>query len=103
MKTRDPMTVQAMLLQALSLERGFGGELSERILKRTDGRVAIRQGSLYPALSDLEERGWIAKCEGEQRATAGGRPRQYYKLTTKGRMIAMRDRAAVSGIIGATE
>jgi DNA-binding PadR family transcriptional regulator len=42
----------------------------------------VEQGSLYPALYRLEERGWIASFWG---STENNRKAKYYRLTPAGR------------------
>jgi len=42
----------------------------------------VQQGSLYPALHRLEERGWLAA---EWKETDTGREAKFYTLTRKGR------------------
>ncbi|MGH9709068.1 MAG: helix-turn-helix transcriptional regulator, partial [Candidatus Acidiferrales bacterium] len=42
----------------------------------------VQQGSLYPALHRLENRGWL---DAEWREASSGREAKFYKLTKKGR------------------
>jgi DNA-binding PadR family transcriptional regulator len=42
----------------------------------------VNQGSLYPALQRLEQKGWV---ESEWRTTEHNRRAKYYRLTTAGR------------------
>ena len=50
----------------------------------------VNQGSLYPALQRLEQKGWI---ESEWRTTENNRNAKYYRLTRTGRR-AVGDEAA---------
>jgi len=42
----------------------------------------VNQGSLYPALQRLEQKGWI---DSEWRASDNNRRAKYYRLTAKGK------------------
>lgn len=59
----------------------YGYEITQRIKELSDGKILIKEGSLYPALHKLEADGLL---ESEQ-VEVGGRTRKYYKLTKKGK------------------
>jgi DNA-binding PadR family transcriptional regulator len=48
----------------------------------TGQALAIEEGSLYPALYRLEDRGWL---ESDWGVSANNRKAKYYRLTAKGR------------------
>jgi hypothetical protein len=56
--------------------------ISQRIQALSKDALQVGQGSLYPALQRLEERGWI---EPEWRHTEEGRRAKYYILTRAGK------------------
>ncbi len=58
----------------------YGYEISKTISRLTNGKVLIKEGSLYPALHRLEAKGIL---ETESRSI-GNRHRKYYKLSEKG-------------------
>ena len=90
------------LLQALLSGRGYGLELLQRIETSTGGRTRLAQGSLYPALRELERNGLVESSEGSERVPErGGRPRIYYELTGEGRRVALEERSAGWGLFGA--
>lgn len=93
----DPKTA---LLQALLTEDGYGLELIDRVKERTGGKVVLGQGSIYPALRDLEREGLISSYQSEPLPERGGRPRIYYRLTGEGRIAAHEEREAMWGIFG---
>jgi PadR family transcriptional regulator PadR len=84
----SPISAKAALLQALISEDGYGLDLIERVKKRTNGQVVLNQGSVYPALRDLEREGLVKSYESEPLPERGGRPRRYYKLTAAGQRSA---------------
>jgi DNA-binding PadR family transcriptional regulator len=54
----------------------------QRIQQISKDALQIRQGSLYPALYRLENRGWL---KSEWKTTEGGREAKFYSLTKLGR------------------
>jgi PadR family transcriptional regulator, regulatory protein PadR len=65
---------------ALGLEHGWG--IGQRIQERSRGLLDVNQGSLYPALVRLEQRGLIRS---EWGSTENNRRAKYYSLTAAGR------------------
>ena len=76
-----PGTLDMLILKALSLgpEHGYGVLL--RIEGVSKGLLALEQGSLYPALSRLEGRGFIASKWG---TSENNRRAKFYRLTNAG-------------------
>jgi len=75
-------SLDLLVLKTLSLEPMHGWGISQRIQQVSRGLLDVNQGSLYPALQRLEEKGWV---DSEWRATDQGRRAKYYELTPKGR------------------
>ena len=75
-------SLDLLVLKTLSLEPMHGWGISQRIQQTSKGVLEVSQGSLYPALQRLEEKGWV---DSEWRATDQGRRAKYYELTAKGR------------------
>ncbi len=74
-------TLEVIVLQVLS-EKGkmYGYELSQMVKEKTDGKIHLKDGSLYPALHKLTKDGILTFEE----VSIGKRVRKYYKLTAKG-------------------
>jgi PadR family transcriptional regulator, regulatory protein PadR len=94
----NPITAKAALLQALIKGEGYGLDLIERVKDRTKGKIVLGQGSVYPALRELEREGLVESYEGEPLPERGGRPRRYYKLTAEGKKAAMEQSQIVFGL-----
>lgn len=94
------MTAQAALLQELTNGDGYGLDLIERVREATDGRVVLRQGSVYPALRNLEQEGYVKSYEGESAPGRSGRPRIYYHLTAKGARAAREQQTTLASFFG---
>ena len=83
-------TLDLLILKTLSLEPMHGWAIAQRLEQLSRDALRIGQGSLYPALQRLEEKGWI---QSEWKATDQNRPAKYYELTRAGRR-ALKDEAA---------
>lgn len=92
----NPLTTRTALLWVLTSGPGFGTELAMRI--RALG-FAIRCGSLYPGLRELEHLALVSAWE-EKRP---GRPRRYYRLTKEGRRVATRSQERIRAALDALE
>jgi PadR family transcriptional regulator len=88
-----PVNAKAALLQALISGPGYGLELIERVAKKTESRIALHEGSVYPALRALEREGLIRSYSGDPLPERGGRPRRYYELTAEGCRVATQQQA----------
>ena len=75
-------TLDLLILKALSWGSAHGYSVAEWIERVTDETLVIEEGSLYPALHRLEERGLI---EAEWGLSGNNRRAKYYALTTAGR------------------
>ena len=75
-------TLDLLILKTLALEAMHGWGISQRIQQMSDGVLNVNQGSLYPALYRLEEKGWILA---EWDSSENNRKAKYYELTKAGR------------------
>ena len=75
-------TLDLLLLQVVALGPLHGYAIGQRLQQITRDALQVQQGSLYPALHRLEERGWL---RAEWRPSETGRDAKFYSLTRKGR------------------
>src|SRR5438552_8030918 len=75
-------TLDMLILKTLALEEMHGWGISQRIQQISQGVLSVNQGSLYPALYRLEERGWVTS---EWDSSDNNRQAKYYRLTRAGR------------------
>jgi PadR family transcriptional regulator, regulatory protein PadR len=75
-------TLDLLILKVVALGPVHGYGISQRIRQISDSALRVQQGSLYPALHRLEERGWLAADWGE---SENGRQAKFYRLSAKGR------------------
>ncbi len=74
-------TLELVLLRLLASEPRYGYELVSELRERSDGELEIKEGTLYPVLYRLEDRGLVAPQWQQQ---GRGVPRKYYSLTDAG-------------------
>lgn len=77
-----PGTLDMLVLHTLTLGALHGYAIAQHIQKLSDEVLQVEQGSLYPALERLLQKGWVTSKWGE---TPTGRRARYYTLTASGR------------------
>ena len=75
-------TLDMLILQTLIMGPAHGHTIAHVIEHASEDVLQVEQGSLYPALHRLAERGWI---KGYWGASENNRKAKYYKLTAQGR------------------
>jgi PadR family transcriptional regulator PadR len=74
-------TLEVIVLKVLSeQDKMYGYELSQKVKEATEGKIHLKDGSLYPALHKLTKEGILTYEE----VMIGKRVRKYYTLTPKG-------------------
>jgi PadR family transcriptional regulator PadR len=91
-------TLDLLILKTLSLTAMHGWGLSHRIEQLSHDTLQVGQGSIYPALVRLEQRGWI---DTEWRTTENSRRAKYYRLTAAGRRALGQELASWSRFVTA--
>jgi len=76
--TLDLMVLKT--LEGLGPLHGYG--IARRIEQVTDGGLALNQGTIYPALLRLEQKGWIKSAWG---TSENNRRARFYSITAAGR------------------
>ncbi len=78
-------TLEMLLLRILSEGKAYGYDLVSQLTDRSGGTFGIKEGTLYPVLYRLQDRGLIEAewSQPEERAQRGV-PRKYYRLTESG-------------------
>jgi PadR family transcriptional regulator PadR len=99
-------TLDLLILKTLVLGSLHGWGISKRLRQLSSEVLEVGQGSLYPALYRLEDRGWITA---EWRTSDEGRRAKFYELTPDGRKQLAAERAqwrrfsaAVDEVLSAT-
>src|SRR5215469_15952001 len=91
-------TLDLLILKAVAMEPLHGYAIAQRLEQTSRGVVQVPEGSLYPALHRLENRGVLAA---DWKKTETGREAKYYRLTRKGRKQLDADVASWNRLIEA--
>jgi transcriptional regulator len=91
-------TLDLLILKVVALGSVHGYAIAQRLEQVSRGVVQVPQGSLYPALHRLENRGLLAA---DWEETESGREAKFYRLTRKGRTQLETDAASWQRLIEA--
>ena len=75
-------TLDMMILRALVMGPAHGHTIAHVIEHTSEDVLQVEQGSLYPALHRLEDRGWVKSYWG---ASENNRKAKFYRLTSAGK------------------
>jgi PadR family transcriptional regulator PadR len=75
-------TLDLLILRTLVMGPAHGHTIAQAIERTSENALEVEQGSLYPALHRLEDRGWVSS---EWGVSENNRKAKFYRLTNKGR------------------
>ena len=75
-------TLDMMVLRTLVTGDAHGHTIAKVIERTSEDVLEVEQGSLYPALHRLEDRGWVSSYWG---ASENNRKAKFYRLTAAGK------------------
>ena len=81
-------TLDMMILRTLVTGDAHGHTIAKVIERTSEDVLEVEQGSLYPALHRLEDRGWVSSYWG---ASENNRKAKFYRLTAVGRKQLVRE------------
>jgi len=93
-----PGTLDLLILKAVSLAPHHGYGILLRIEQISGGYLPIQQGTLYPALYRLEDRGLLAT---EWGISENNRRAKFYSLTREGRKQLRQERSSWEQMVAA--
>lgn len=76
-----PGTLEMLVLKTLSLAPMHGWGIGDRIQQLSRDAFRVNQGTLYPVLEHLQQKGWVTA---EWRASENNRRAKYYLITRAG-------------------
>ena len=76
-----PGTLDMLVLKTLSVQPMHGYAIARQIERVSNDVLRIEEGSLYPALQRMRQKGWI---KAEWRQTPNNQRARYYTITTSG-------------------
>ena len=75
-------TLDMLILRTLLMGPAHGHTIARLIETTSENALEVEQGSLYPALHRMEDRGWVSA---EWGVSENNRKAKFYRLTSKGR------------------
>ena len=75
-------TLDMLILKIVALGPSHGYAIAQRLRQVSNDFFTVHQGSLYPALHRLEDKGWL---QAQRRDTDTGREAKFYAITKNGR------------------
>ena len=93
-------TLDLLILKTLTLQPMHGWGIAQRIQQISRDVLQVQQGSLYPALHRLEQKGWIAASWG---TSDNNRRAKYYSLTPAGQKQLASETESWKRFAGAVE
>jgi transcriptional regulator len=71
-----------LILKTLSVQPMHGYGIAQQLLRLSQDVIRVDEGSLYPALQRMRQKGWITA---EWRQTPNNQRARYYTITSAGR------------------
>lgn len=91
-------TLDLLILKTLSWGPAHGYAIARWIEQLTDNALQIGEGSLYPSLHRLEERGWVSS---DWQLSANNRRAKVYTITAAGRLQLRAEHKAWGNFVAA--
>ena len=91
-------TLDLLILKIVAMGPIHGYAIAQRIQQASREVLQVQQGSLYPALYRLEERGYL---DAEWRQSEQGRMAKFYSITKKGTRQLHAERVQWERVVGA--
>lgn len=93
-------TLDMLILQILSVEPAHGYGIAQRLEQVSKSVVQVNQGSLYPALHRLEQKGWL---KAKWKPSETGREAKFYFLTPSGQKQLRVEKDSWTRLTGAVQ
>ena len=91
-------TLDMLILRTVMAGPAHGHTIASVIERGSEDVLQVEQGSLYPALHRLEDKGWLASYWG---TSENNRKAKYYKLTAAGRKRLTTERSRWQQMVAA--
>jgi PadR family transcriptional regulator PadR len=93
-----PGTLDMLILKTLSAQPMHGYGIAQHLQRISDDVIRVEEGSLYPALQRMRQKGWI-KAEWGQ--TPNNQRARYYTITATGRRQLGEQATGFAALMGA--
>ncbi len=93
-----PGTLDMLVLKTLSVQSMHGYAIARHIERVSNDVLSIEEGSLYPALQRMRQKGWV---KAEWRQTPNNQRARYYTITAAGRKQLGAEETGFADLLGA--
>jgi len=93
-----PGTLDMLVLKTLTVQPMHGYGIAQHIQRLSNDVLRVEEGSLYPALQRLRQKGFIKAAWGQ---TPNNQRARYYTLTTSGRRALGEEQAGFAEMLDA--
>jgi PadR family transcriptional regulator, regulatory protein PadR len=93
-----PGTLDMLILKTLSVQAMHGYGIAQHLQRLSQDVIHVEEGSLYPALQRMRQKGWI---DADWRQTPNNQRARYYTITTAGRRQLGEQEAGFAELTGA--
>jgi transcriptional regulator len=93
-----PGTLEMMVLQTLTAQPMHGYGIAQHIRRLSKDVLRVEEGSLYPALQRMRQRGWVRAEWGQ---TPNNQRARYYTITAAGRKQLGEQHSVFAGLVAA--
>jgi PadR family transcriptional regulator PadR len=95
-----PGTLDMLVLKTLTVQPMHGYGIAQHLRKLSQDVIKVEEGSLYPALQRMRQKGWIAA---EWGLTPNNQRARYYTVTVAGRRQLGAEQAGFSELMTAIQ
>src|SRR5678816_3424840 len=95
-----PGTLDMLILKTLTVQSMHGYGIAQEIQRLSREVIRVQEGSLYPALQRMRQKGWI---KAEWRRTANNQRARFYTITPDGRKQLGEEQAGFRELIAAVQ
>jgi len=93
-----PGTLDMLILKTLSAQAMHGYGIAQHLLRLSGDVIRVEEGSLYPALQRMRQKGWI---RAEWGTTPNNQRARYYTITPAGRRRLGEEEAGFAQLVRA--
>ena len=93
-----PGTLDMLVLGSLAIQSMHGYGIAQHIQRLSQDKLRVEEGSLYPALQRMRQKGWIKAQWGQ---TPNNQRARYYTITTLGQRQLGEQEASFADLLDA--
>ena len=95
-----PGMLDMLVLKTLSVQSMHGYGIAQNLQRTSQDVIQVEEGSLYPALQRMRQKGWI---KAEWRQTPNNQRARYYTITSAGRRQLGEERDGFATLVAAVQ